>query len=83
MPRAMASPLPRCPTTTALTCRSTVPEALHYRHVDVSSFNELARRFAPSLYLPAPDPKPHRALEDVRASIEMGRRWITALRRAV
>jgi oligoribonuclease len=42
---------------------------LHYRLVDVSSIKELARRWYPNLEPPAKG-KNHRALEDIRDSIE-------------
>lgn len=44
---------------------------LHYRHVDVSTIKELARRWAPEVFEQAP-PKGggHRALADIRESIE-------------
>jgi oligoribonuclease len=44
---------------------------LHYRSVDVSSFKELCRRWYPSIYKHRPDKKEtHRALDDIRESIE-------------
>jgi oligoribonuclease len=44
---------------------------LHYRSVDVSSFKELCRRWYPSVYKQRPDKKEtHRALDDIRESIE-------------
>ena len=45
-------------------------ERLHYRHIDVSTIKELARRWAPHLLDEAP-PKggSHRALADIRESI--------------
>jgi len=44
---------------------------LHYRSVDVSSFKELCRRWYPSVYKKRPDKKEtHRALDDIRESIE-------------
>ena len=43
----------------------------HYRNVDVSTIKELARRWRPDVLAAAPDkPSNHRALDDVRASIE-------------
>jgi oligoribonuclease len=44
---------------------------LHYRSVDVSSFKELCRRWYPSVYKKRPAKlETHRALEDIRESIE-------------
>jgi oligoribonuclease len=44
---------------------------LHYRSVDVSSFKELCRRWYPSVYKQRPDKREtHRALDDIRESIE-------------
>lgn len=46
-------------------------ELLHYRNVDVSTINELARRWRPEVYEGRPQgDKAHRALADVRVSIE-------------
>ncbi len=43
----------------------------HYRNVDVSTLKELARRWRPDLLGSAPEkPSNHRALDDVRASID-------------
>jgi oligoribonuclease len=42
---------------------------LHYRSVDVTTIKELARRWYPAL-TPPPKADGHRALEDIRASIE-------------
>jgi oligoribonuclease len=48
-----------------------VDQYLHYRSVDVSSFKELCRRWYPSIYKQRPDKKEsHRALDDIRESIE-------------
>src|SRR6476619_7753531 len=48
-----------------------VDQVLHYRSVDVSSFKELCRRWYPSVYKQRPDKKEsHRALDDIRESIE-------------
>ncbi len=41
----------------------------HYRHLDVSTLKELARRWAPTLP-PFEKDSAHRALDDIRASIE-------------
>ena len=44
---------------------------LHYRNVDVSTIKELARRWRPDVLPSAPEkPTNHRALDDIRASIE-------------
>jgi oligoribonuclease len=44
---------------------------LHYRSIDVSSFKELCRRWYPSVYKKRPDKQEtHRALDDIRESIE-------------
>jgi len=48
-----------------------VDQYLHYRSVDVSSFKELCRRWYPSVYKQRPDKaETHRALDDIRESIE-------------
>jgi oligoribonuclease len=48
-----------------------VDQYLHYRSVDVSSFKELCRRWYPSIYKLRPDKQEtHRALDDIRESIE-------------
>ena len=41
---------------------------LHYRHVDVSSFKEMAKRWYPDLK-PWPKDDAHRAMDDIRSSI--------------
>jgi oligoribonuclease len=47
-----------------------VEKFCHYRNVDVSSLNEIARRFWPIIYAARPEPsKQHRALPDIRESI--------------
>ena len=44
---------------------------LHYRSIDVSSFKELCRRWYPAVYRKRPGKaEQHRALDDVRESIE-------------
>lgn len=44
---------------------------LHYRSIDVSSLKELCRRWYPSVYKKRPNKKEtHRALDDIRESIE-------------
>ena len=48
-----------------------VDQYLHYRSVDVSSFKEVCRRWNPSVSKGAPGKKStHRALDDIRESIE-------------
>lgn len=48
-----------------------VDQYLHYRSVDVSSFKEVCRRWNPSVSKGAPAKKStHRALDDIRESIE-------------
>ena len=48
-----------------------VDQYLHYRSVDVSSFKELCRRWYPSVYKKRPSKaETHRALDDIRESIE-------------
>jgi oligoribonuclease len=48
-----------------------VDQYLHYRSVDVSSFKELCRRWYPSVYKQRPAKlESHRALDDIRESIE-------------
>jgi oligoribonuclease len=60
-----------------------VESYLHHRVVDVSSIKELARRWRPDLLANAPQkPESHRALDDIRASIEELRHyrevWLSA-----
>jgi oligoribonuclease len=53
---------------------------LHYRSVDVSTIKELARRWAPEVLADAPKKAlGHRALDDVRESIDELRYYRTAL----
>jgi oligoribonuclease len=48
-----------------------VEEYLHYRSIDVSTVKELARRWYPETLAKAPDKKGgHRALDDIRESVE-------------
>jgi oligoribonuclease len=48
-----------------------VDQYVHYRSVDVSSFKELCRRWYPTVYKHRPDKQEtHRALDDIRESIE-------------
>ena len=49
---------------------------LHYRSIDVSSIKELAKRWYPEAYAKRPEKKKgHRALADIRESIEELRYW--------
>ena len=43
---------------------------LHYRNLDVSSLKELARRWAPTVYNGVTKRNTHKALEDIRESID-------------
>jgi oligoribonuclease len=53
---------------------------LHYRMIDVSSIKELARRWYPRVYFAAPAKQGgHRALADIRESIEELRYYRAAL----
>jgi oligoribonuclease len=47
-----------------------VIDLLHYRIVDVSTLKELARRWYPASLLPPKKKELHRALDDIRESIE-------------
>ena len=48
-----------------------IEEHLHYRSIDVSSIKELCRRWYPEPFKARPDKiEGHRALDDVRASVE-------------
>jgi oligoribonuclease len=59
---------------------SDVEAWFHYRNVDVSTLKELLRRWRPEVLASAPDkPSNHRALDDVRASIEELRHYREAL----
>jgi len=49
----------------------TFDEYLHYRNVDVSTVKELVRRWMPAVFAERPEKKGvHRALDDIRESIE-------------
>ena len=57
-----------------------VEEFLHYRSIDVSTLKELARRWYPDVLAAAPDKAGgHRALDDIRESLEELRHYRTAL----
>jgi oligoribonuclease len=48
-----------------------IEEFLHYRSIDVSTIKELCRRWHPQVYKDAPQKKGgHRALQDIRESVE-------------
>jgi oligoribonuclease len=49
-------------------------QLIHYRNVDVTTINELARRWAPDIYAKRPGQDheaPHRAMADILGSIEV------------
>ncbi|HTT89551.1 MAG TPA: oligoribonuclease [Acidimicrobiales bacterium] len=53
---------------------------LHYRSIDVSTIKELARRWYPEAFLAAPKKAgAHRALDDVKESIEELKYWRGAI----
>jgi oligoribonuclease len=57
-----------------------VDQYLHYRSIDVSSLKELCRRWYPAAYKGRPGKKEtHRALDDIRESIEELRYYRTAM----
>ncbi|HEX3796021.1 MAG TPA: oligoribonuclease [Acidimicrobiales bacterium] len=57
-----------------------VEEFLHYRSVDVSTIKELSRRWHPEVYKAAPAKKGgHRALQDIRESVDELAYYRTAL----
>lgn len=59
-----------------------VDQFLHYRSIDVSSFKELCRRWYPDAYQGRPGKaETHRALDDIRESIEELRYYRTAMLR--
>ena len=58
----------------------TLEDYVHYRNVDVSTIKELARRWFPESLEKAPKKAGgHRALADIRESIEEMRYWRTAV----
>ena len=60
----------------------TVDQYLHYRSIDVSSFKELCRRWYPEVYKGRPDKaESHRALDDIRESIQEMRYYRAAMLR--
>jgi oligoribonuclease len=57
-----------------------VEDYLHYRCVDVSTIKELAKRWYPETIASAPHKLgAHRALDDIKESIEELRYWRTAI----
>jgi oligoribonuclease len=61
-----------------------IEDFLHYRSVDVSTIKELARRWYPDLLKQRPDKDGrHRALDDIRESVEELRFYRGAVFRAV
>lgn len=48
----------------------TLERYFHYRHIDVSTVKELARRWAPEIYTNVSKQSVHLALEDIKESIE-------------
>jgi oligoribonuclease len=57
-----------------------IDEYLHYRHVDVSTIKELCGRWYPDAYRHRPEKKNvHRALDDIRESIEELRFYRTSI----
>ena len=48
----------------------TLEKFFHYRHIDVSTIKELARRWKPEIVVKKEDSSQHRALSDVRDSIK-------------
>jgi oligoribonuclease len=56
-----------------------IEDWLHYRCIDVSTIKELARRWSPAAVASAPEKKGgHRALDDIRESLEELRHYRTA-----
>jgi len=57
-----------------------IEEFLHYRSIDVSTLKELARRWNPAALASAPEKATgHRALDDIRESLEELRHYRTTL----
>jgi oligoribonuclease len=58
-------------------------QRLHYRNLDVSTLNEVAKRFWPEVWAGRPQAedkdKPHRAMLDIRHSIEQLRYYLSSL----
>ncbi|HZJ28258.1 MAG TPA: oligoribonuclease [Acidimicrobiia bacterium] len=60
-----------------------VDQYLHYRSIDVSSFKELCRRWYPAVYKGRPDKQgAHRALDDIRESLDEMRYYRAHMLRA-
>lgn len=62
-----------------------VLDKLHYRNVDVSTLNELARRFWPGVYASRPnnETKAHRGMADVEESLRVCKHYLGMLKPAV
>lgn len=61
-------------------CMPKVSKALHYRNVDLTTLNEMARRFWPYAYEKRPLPtKTHRAVADVTESLALAHHYARAL----
>ncbi len=65
-------------------CLRRAEAELHHRQLDVTSINELMRRFCPSVYetRPRPTQSAHRAMDDVMESLSVARHygsWAMAL----
>lgn len=60
----------------------------HYRSIDVSSLKETARRYAPSVFeewveISSIKPKAHRALDDIRQSIQEYSFYVSSMRNSM
>lgn len=60
-------------------------EKLHYRNIDVSTLNELGRRFWPTAYASRPtnETKAHRGMADIEESIRLCKHYLGLLKPAV
>jgi oligoribonuclease len=58
-------------------CLRRAEAELHYRQLDVTSVNELMRRFCPAVYeaRPKPSQSAHRAMDDVLESLSVARHY--------
>ena len=58
-------------------CLRRAEAELHHRQLDVTSINELMRRFCPAIYekRPRPPQAAHRAMDDVLESLEVARHY--------
>jgi oligoribonuclease len=63
-------------------CLRKAEAELHYRQLDVTSVNELARRFWPDAYnaRPRPTQSAHRAMDDVEESLAVARHYACQFR---